>query len=171
MKRTPIILMLFAMMAVTSCEKCIEYDYSPIYIEISATDAEGNDLFDQGFKDNVLNQNITFTYCDSTYEVDITTAIYYQTRTYLAVRHQPSLFYGQNLNYYVKIGEWAGDQKWDNEPIVINWPDGTHNTITFTLKKAGITHAKYYLDGQEHKGNKFSLVHDLRCKEEKCAEK
>lgn len=168
MKRIPTLLMLLVMMTVTSCDFFENeiigdkiYDYAPINIEISATDTEGNDLFDPQFKDNVLDQNITFTYCDSTYEVDITTARYYQTRTYLAIRHQPKLFSGTD-HYFINIGEWAGDLKWNNEPIVINWPDGTHNTITFTLKKAGITHAKYYLDGQEHRGNKFSLVHEVK---------
>lgn len=158
MKRIPIILMLFAMIAVMSCEKSIEYDYVAINIEIRATDAEGNDLFNPRVKGNLLDQGITFTYCDSTYEVDATTANYYQTRAYLALRHQPMLFYGQDLRYYVKIGEWAGNERWVNEPIVINWPDGTHNTVTFTLKKSGITNAKYYLDEKEHKGSAFYFV-------------
>lgn len=165
MKRIPTLLMLLVMMTVTSCDLFENeifgdkiYDYAPINIEISATDTEGNDLFDPRFKDNVLDQNITFTYCDSTYEVDTTTTRYYQTRAYLAVRHQPKLFYGTD-HCLVSIGEWAGDQKWNNEPIVVNWPDGTHNTITFTLMKAGITHAKYYLDGKEQKGCSFSFVY------------
>ncbi len=168
MKRIPSLLMLLVMMTVTSCDffeneiigdKII--DYAPITIEISATDTEGNDLFDPQFQDNVLDQNITFTYCDSTYEVDITTARYYQTRTYLALPHPPVLHSGAD-HYFIQIGEWAGDQKWTDEPIVINWPDGTHHRLTFTLKKAGITHAKYYLDGQEHRGNKFSLVYEVK---------
>lgn len=157
MKRIHTILMLFIMIAITSCED-VERDYVAISIEIRATDAEGNDLFDSRFKDNLLEQ-ITFTYCDSTYEVDTTTAGYYQTRAYLAIRRQPMLFYGQDSRYYVKIGEWAGNERWNNEPIIINWPDGTHNTISFTLKKSGITHAKYYLDGKENKGNAYSFVY------------
>lgn len=168
MKRIPTLLMLLVMMTVTSCDLFENeifgdriYDYAPITIEISATDAEGNDLFDTRFRDNVLDQGITFTYSGSTYEVDTTTARYYQTRAYLALLHRPMLFYASG-HYFVKIGEWAGDQKWTDEPIVINWPDGTHNTITFTLKKAGITHAKYYLDGHEHSGNKFSLVYEVK---------
>lgn len=156
MKRTPTLLMLIATMAFTSCDTR-EMDYAPIEIQITATDTEGNDLFDPQFKDNVLDHNITFTYCGSTYEVDTTTARYYQTRAILAIRHQPMLFSGTD-HYYIKIGEWAGDQKWNNEPIVINWPDGTQNTISFTLKRSGITHAKYYLDGHEHRGNTFSFI-------------
>lgn len=131
-------------------------DYIPVTIQIKALDADGQDLFDPTRTNNLMEQGITFDYAGKTNRIEVEDTPL--TREYLAVIHPPIL--GQKEGgYYVTIGEWAGNCRWEDETIVINWPDGTHNTISFTLKKMGVNHAKYYLDGKKQKGHLFTFTY------------
>lgn len=43
--------------------------------------------------------------------------------------------------------------------MTINWPDGTKDKLSFTLKKKGWANATFYLDGKKNdKRNVFQFV-------------
>jgi len=157
--------LLVALLAMTtfSCDDDIFQDYNPVSIYVTVTDTNGNNLLDPNYEKNIID-GITVTYDGETSQVknpfsDVKGKI--KTDALLALYKGAELRYYTDAGktvYYISIGEWAGDKTWNNEEVHINWPDGTSNIISFTLKKKGITHTKYYLDGVRHTGSTFDFT-------------
>lgn len=143
-------------LSLTSCEKEeVIMDYVPVRIFINIHDAAGNDLL-APTAENSLRGELTVTYGGETYTVEKEPQR--SSRAYLAQLTEPYIKPGEK-GYTLVLGEWAGNGRYDNEQAVLNWPDGTHTTISFTLQKNGWTHAKFYLDGQKNASNEFDLVY------------
>lgn len=66
-------------------------------------------------------------------------------------------------HYYIRIGQYSGERDYKGEQIIITWPDGSMNTITFdhTVKthcnKLDIQ-ATFYLDGKPLKSDNGRLI-------------
>lgn len=158
-----ILIVLFSVFCFTGCdEEEMERDYVPVVINVKVADKSGNSLLNPDKEGNIFEQGITFAYNGEEYVMNKET-LYPDTRAYLAKVESPTLVcttHESGIEYHIQIGEWAGDSKW-NESIVITWPDGTKNTISFELTKKGVTHTKYYLDGKEHKGLLYTFTYPM----------
>ncbi len=151
-----------ASLALTSCEEG-EKDYVPVTFAVYVSDAEGNDLLDPSVENNLTDRGITLAYKGVEYRIDKTDMrdheMYYATRVYMT---QFTGGYIERMigdKFRLVIGEWMGDCRWEDETVTINWPDGTKNELSFTLKKRGWTNAAFYLDGKKNgERNVFRLV-------------
>lgn len=143
-------------LSLTSCQKeDVIWDYVPVVMNVSIHDAAGNDLLAPSAENGLLGE-LTVTYGGETYTVSDDDPR--SSRMYLALLQAPRIQQGAK-GYTLVLGEWRGDGRYDNEQAVLNWPDGTHTTLSFTLKKNGWTNAKFYLDGQKNASNEFYLVY------------
>ncbi len=152
--------------ALTSCEEDEPItDYVPVTFAVYVSDVEGNDLLDPSVENSLTNRGITVTYKGVEYPIDKTDVrdyeMYYATRAYV------TRFMGGYIErmigdkFRLIIGEWMGDRRWEDETVTVNWPDGTTNELSFTLKKKGWTNATFYIDGTKNvkeDGNVFWLV-------------
>lgn len=152
-----------ALFALTSCEEDEPItDYVPVTFAVYVSDAEGNDLLDPSVENNLTDQGITLTYKGVEYQIDKTDVrdheMYYATRAYVTRFTGGYIERMVGDKFRLVIGEWMGDSRWDDETVTINWPDGTKNKLSFTLKK-GWTNATFYLDGKKNdKRNVFQFV-------------
>ena len=152
-----------AAVSLTSCTE-EEEDYAPVTMAVYVSDATGNDLLDSSTENNFTDRGITVTYNGVEYQIDKTDVRDYElykatTRAYM------TSFMGGHIErvvgdkFRLVVGEWMGDSKWNDETVTINWPDGTENKLSFTLKKKGCTNATFTLDGEKNgKNNTFRLV-------------
>lgn len=121
MKRILLFLLIAISSVVTSCENMqVEADAMPVTLEILVKDVEGNNLLDYGWLDG---KNVTATFKGETYELQKDVP----TRAYMP--H----FYGfkvtaRDLGTMLYFGELDGTHDMNDE-FVINWGDGTFDTI------------------------------------------
>ena len=153
-----------ALFALTSCEEDEPItDYVPVTFAVYVSDAMGNDLLDPSVENNLTGQGITLTYKCVEYQIDKTDVrdheMYYATRAYVTRFTGGYIERMVGDKFRLVIGEWMGDSRWDDEAVTINWPDGTKDKLSFTLKKRGWTNATFYLDGKKNdKRNVFQFV-------------
>lgn len=144
-----------------------EDDYSPVTLKITVHDAAGADLFDPATPDNLLDKGIVLQYAGRTYTLSSDNLSPYNSRAYLAFLDAPVIYhntqgwYDMEGKYFCSIGEWAGDEHHD-EKATITWPDGTTDELAFTLRRKGVDHAKYYLNGERHEGSRFDFLYPRR---------
>lgn len=136
----------------------VDTDYAAVTLDVYASDKQGKDLLDLDHENNLLKQGISITYCGKTYSVDENIRIDLSTRVYVAVPQEPYLRVAKDGSYYLCIGEWAGDSKWNDERIVIQWPDGSSNTLSFTLEEPGKDKAKFFLDKNANPGPAYRFT-------------
>lgn len=143
-----------ALLAFSSCEsedEDIAYSYKPIRWNIVAQDADNNNLFDPHYEGNILAET-TVTYKEQTYNIASRKPSSPEYDV-LPPFHFLNPWTGFDVNTYgwhaLVIGEWTVTDRYDNETAVINWPDGTKTTLTFSLKKAGWGNIEAYVDGEK----------------------
>ena len=121
MKRLLLFLLIVISSVVTSCENMqVDADAAPVTLEIFVKDAEGNNLLDYGWLDG---RNVIATFKGETYELQKDAL----TRAYMPQ------FYGfkvmsRDLGPFLYFGELDGTDDMNDE-FVINWGDGTFDTI------------------------------------------
>ena len=121
MKRTLLLILAALSVAFTSCESMqVDADAAPVTLEIFVKDAEGNNLLDYGWLDG---KNVIATFKGETYELQKDAL----TRAYMPQ------FYGfkvtsRDLGPFLYFGELDGTLDMNDE-FVINWGDGTFDTI------------------------------------------
>ena len=121
MKRTLLLILAALSVAFTSCESMqVDADAAPVTLEIFVKDAEGNNLLDYGWLDG---KNVIATFKGETYELQKDAL----TRAYMPQ------FYGfkvmsRDLGPFLYFGELDGTDDMNDE-FVINWGDGTFDTI------------------------------------------
>lgn len=106
----------------------------PIYFCFSVSDASGMNLMDTTRCDYVKTHDITATFRGKTYRLDEDPVESKASSVYPAVmyglRIQEMVWYQQYYGYVLYFGQLAGDVDYLNEDLVIDWGDGTSDTIT-----------------------------------------
>ncbi len=141
-----------ALLSLSSCSEFgseIIYDISPIELYIYLTDEGGDNLLDTP-ESGIDVGKILITYDGKTYSPEIV-----ETKAYFPI------FYGLRLtsdtygNSMLTFGELDGSEDIDNSDVVINWGDGTSDTITIFNKcrltvsgKLNITR-RFYVNGKK----------------------
>lgn len=106
------------------------WDVMPININISVQNRDGEDLLSPLCKDNILQDSIYVSYDGLKFPLGEDMSSQTMSRAYLAVLSGLSLSkYGND--YILIFGEFDGAKDW-NDSFVINWGDGSYDTISFT---------------------------------------
>ena len=121
MNRTLLLILTVLSFAFTSCENMqVDADAAPVTLEIFVKDAEGNNLLDYGWLDG---KNVTATFKGETYELQKDVP----TRAYMPHFYGFKVT-GRDLGTMLYFGELDGTHDMNDE-FVINWGDGTFDTI------------------------------------------
>jgi len=121
MKRIIFFLLIAISSVVTSCENMqVEADAMPVTLEIFVKDVEGNNLLDYGWLDG---KNVTATFKGETYDLQKDVP----TRAYMPHFYGFKVT-GRDLGTMLYFGELDGTHDMNDE-FVINWGDGTFDTI------------------------------------------
>ncbi|MBQ5727120.1 MAG: hypothetical protein IIV58_06630 [Alistipes sp.] len=132
-------------------------DYNPIQFVIMVCDAEGNDLLNSSTPNALSLADIKMLYNGEIYTLNNEEVA---TRAYMPTFYGLKLV-GSEVRRELWIGEFAGDEFFDNIDITIDWGDGTSNTITLYNKIVapfdGETHIdrRFYLDGEQIESSKI----------------
>lgn len=143
-----------SLLTLWSCEndeEDVPYSYQPIRWDIVAQDADGNNLFDPEFEGNILAET-TVTYKGQTYNIASRkpSSPEFDIRPPFHFLNPWTGFDSHTYGWHVLvIGEWNVMDRYDNETAVVNWPDGTKTTLSFSLKKAGWGYIEAYIDGEK----------------------
>lgn len=152
-----VILLLSSLLGIVACDdhdddSYMIWDIYPTIISISVEDARGNDLLNPEVEGNIAENGIKAIYKGEVFEKD--SVAHRFGRAYMAV------FYGlftdtlTNGKYVLTVGEFAGDEDFENEEIVIDWNDGSQDTIAFDSKfswknKEPFIQRTFYLNGEK----------------------
>ena len=121
MKRIIFFLLIAISSVITSCENIgVDADAMPVTLEIFVKDTEGNNLFDYGWLDG---KNVTATFKGETYDLQKDVP----TRAYMPHFYGFKVI-GRDLGTMLYFGELDGTHDMNDE-FVINWGDGTFDTI------------------------------------------
>ena len=121
MKHTLLFLLIVMSSVVTSCESIgVDADAMPVTLEIFVKDTEGNNLLDYGWLDG---KNVTATFKGETYDLQKDVP----TRAYMPHFYGFTVT-GHDLGTMLYFGELDGTHDMNDE-FVINWGDGTFDTI------------------------------------------
>ena len=121
MRRTLLFLLIAISSVITSCENMqVDADAMPVTLEILVKDVEGNNLLDYGWLDG---KNVTATFKGETYQLQKDVP----TRAYMPHFYGFKVT-GRDLGTMLYFGELDGTHDMNDE-FVINWGDGTFDTI------------------------------------------
>ncbi len=121
MNRTLLLILTVLSFAFTSCENMqVDADAMPVTLEIFVKDAEGNNLLDYGWLDG---KNVIATFKGEIYELQKDVP----TRAYMPHFYGFKVT-GSDLGAMLYFGELDGTHDM-NDDFVINWGDGTFDTI------------------------------------------
>ena len=158
MKRLLLFLLIIISSVVTSCENMqVDADAAPVTLEIFVKDAKGTNLLDYGWLDG---KNIIATFKGETYDLQKDAL----TRAYMPQ------FYGfkvmiRDLGPFLYFGELDGTHDMNDE-FVINWGDGTFDTIVIyndcRTKANGAYDIKrhYVVNGVKTESHRITLTKD-----------
>ncbi len=121
MKRIIFFLLIAISSVITSCENIgVDADAMPVTLEIFVKDSEGNNLLDYGWLDG---KNVIATFKGETYQLQKDVP----TRAYMPHFYGFKVI-GRDLGTMLYFGELDGTHDMNDE-FVINWGDGTFDTI------------------------------------------
>lgn len=141
-------------------------DYTPINIYITLQNAEEVDLLDPEHPDSIVAHFKGESYLADTVGYNRNTTRYYMPRMYGLKYTQ--LEEGLNVLYF---GEIDGGETYNEEPLTIEWPDGTTDVISINSeikrnKKDGypeVVNRYYKLNGKEVARDIFDpLIHIIK---------
>lgn len=127
MKR--ILIIMAAVICLCSCAKII--DWVPVTFQVRVQDAQGKDLLDPA-DDNSWLIGTEIHFRGITVNLD-------ETGISPVTRDLPAEYRGFRLEkgsdyYYLAFGEFEGGADYDEEDMMIQWPDGKVNVITYSRK-------------------------------------
>lgn len=127
MKR--ILTIMAAVICLCSCSKII--DWVPVTFQVRVQDAQGKDLLDPA-DDNSWLIGTKIHFRGITVDLD-------ETGISPVTRALPAEYRGFRLEkgsdyYYLAFGEFEGGADYDEEDMMIQWPDGKVNVITYSRK-------------------------------------
>ena len=156
MKRIIFFLLIAISSVVISCENMqVEADAMPVTLEIFVKDTEGNNLLDYGWLDG---KNVTATFKGETYELQKDVP----TRAYMPHFYGFKVT-GRDLDTMLYFGELDGTHDMNDE-FVINWGDGTFDTIVIyndcrTTMNGGYDIKRHYVvNGVKTENHKITIT-------------
>ena len=156
MNRTLLLILTVLSFAFTSCENMqVEADAMPVTLEIFVKDAEGNNLLDYGWLDG---KNVIATFKGETYELQKDVP----TRAYMPHFYGFKVT-GSDLGAMLYFGELDGTHDMNDE-FVINWGDGTFDTIVIyndcrTTMNGGYDIKRHYVvNGVKTENHKITIT-------------
>ncbi len=108
------------------------YDFPGYELGLYVEDAEGKNLLDPAVSNNIVNEPVKVTYKGKTYEKDAET----ESKT----RYLPAKMYGlvsatdTDGCLFLSFGDLPGADPFVDEPVIIEWGDGTKDTILVNNK-------------------------------------
>ncbi len=137
-------------------------DYYPIEFVVSVCDAEGNDLLNSASPNAINLDSIKMLYNGEEYTLN---EEHSSTRAYEAYFYGIKIVYDiTNEKYELWIGEFNGDEFFDNIDITIDWGDGRSDILTLYNKILapydGDFHIdrRFYLNGEQVENNVLGIV-------------
>ncbi len=156
MKHTLLFLLIVISSVVTSCESIgVDADAMPVTLEIFVKDTEGNNLLNYGWLDG---KNVTATFKGETYELQKDVP----TRAYMPHFYGFKVT-GRDLGAMLYFGELDGTHDMNDE-FVINWGDGTFDTIVIyndcrTTMNGGYDIKRHYVvNGVKTENHKITIT-------------
>lgn len=156
MNRTLLLILTVLSFAFTSCENMqVEADAMPVTLEIFVKDTEGNNLLDYGWLDG---KNVTATFKGETYQLQKDVP----TRAYMPHFYGFKVT-GRDLGAMLYFGELDGTHDM-NDKFVINWGDGTFDTIVIyndcrTTMNGGYDIKRHYVvNGVKTESNRITIT-------------
>ena len=156
MKRIIFFLLIAISSVVISCENMqVEADAMPVTLEIFVKDTEGNNLLDYGWLDG---KNVTATFKGETYDLQKDVP----TRAYMPHFYGFKVI-GRDLGTVLYFGELDGTHDMNDE-FVINWGDGTFDTIVIyndcrTTMNGGYDIKRHYVvNGVKTENHKITIT-------------
>ena len=156
MNRTLLLILTVLSFAFTSCENMqVDADAMPVTLEIFVKDAEGNNLLDYGWLDG---KNVIATFKGETYELQKDVP----TRAYMPHFYGFKVT-GSDLGAMLYFGELDGTHDMNDE-FVINWGDGTFDTIVIyndcrTTMNGGYDIRRHYVvNGVKTENHKITIT-------------
>lgn len=58
----------------------------------------------------------------------------------------------------IYLGEWDSSRLWNKESVMITWPNGKCDTLSFSLAKPGYSHAEYFINGKKNDGPHYEIT-------------
>jgi len=156
MNRTLLLILTVLSFAFTSCENMqVDADAMPVTLEIFVKDTEGNNILDYGWLDG---KNVIATFKGETYELqkDVPTRAYMPHFYGFKVN-------GSDLGAMLYFGELDGTHDMNDE-FVINWGDGTFDTIVIyndcrTTMNGGYDIKRHYVvNGVKTENHKITIT-------------
>ncbi len=158
MKRIISFLLIAISSVTTSCENMqVEADAMPVTLEIFVKDTEGNNLLDYGWLDG---KNVTATFKGETYELQEDVP----TRAYMPHFYGFKVT-GRDLGMMLYFGELDGTHDMNDE-FVINWGDGTFDTIVIyndcrtTMNGGYDINRHYVVNGVKTENHRITITKD-----------
>lgn len=149
MKKYLLLLLLPLLLAACSDEPGgdVIYDYVPVNFTVKVVNASGQNLLDESVPGNILGEEISVTYKDKTYPMEVVNS----GRYYLPYWYGVILLDGE----YLKIGEFDGAAR--HEECILHI--GTRDIdIYYDAKINGLdVKRKFYFDGKRCDGPDFVL--------------
>lgn len=62
----------------------------------------------------------------------------------------------------IYMGEWDSSRLWENESVIITWPNGKCDTLSFSLTKPGYGHAEYFINGKKNDDSHFEIIQETK---------
>ena len=156
MNRTLLLILTVLSFAFTSCENMqVDADAMPVTLEIFVKDTEGNNLLDYGWLDG---KNVTATFKGETYQLQNDEP----TRAYMPHFYGFKVT-GRDLGTMLYFGELDGTHDMNDE-FVINWGDGTFDTIVIyndcrTTMNGGYDIKRHYVvNGVKTENHKITIT-------------
>lgn len=149
MKKYFLLLLLPLLLAACSDEPGgdVIYDYAPVNFTVKVVNASGENLLDESVPGNILGEEISVTYKDKTYPMEVVNS----GRYYLPYWYGVILLDGESL----KIGEFDGAARHEECILHIGARD---IDIYYDTKINGLdVKRKFYFDGKRCDGPDFVL--------------
>lgn len=149
MKKYFLLLLLPLLLAACSDEPGgdVIYDYVPVNFTVKVVNASGQNLLDESVPGNILGEEISVTYKDKTYPMEVVNS----GRYYLPYWYGVILLDGE----YLKIGEFDGAARHEECILHIGARD---IDIYYDAKINGLdVKRKFYFDGKRCDGPDFVL--------------
>lgn len=136
------------------------YDIAPIVAYIYLEDSDGQNMLDPNTREDSFDiSQISAEFRGKTYAVDMSrfneTGAWISTKAYMPQFSGLMLQVDRYGKWMISFGELDGTEDIDNENLVINWGDGSSNTITifnnFRWKWDGspVITRRFYVDGKK----------------------
>ena len=156
---------LFSSFQCSDSDDTVIWDFYPIELKMYVTAPDGTNLLDSKLENNVLKNDIKAIHNGKAYSLNLDhldDEDKVPTRAFLPTFYGLMLLTDGDGSPYLYFGEFDGGGTFENEIVMIDWGDGTYNTVTFDSKltwnkSEPIIFRYFYLD-KEKVDNPMTII-------------